>query len=130
MLLPLSLHYINTIFSTFNIYVSHLVISLFQILTLVTFTHYRLLKKQGLDNCTTILTFKHHQVNSQEWLTLTRIHMLKHCISRLHVQKVQLKLSTLMKKMIQSFVNQTSSIVQARSSDVNFLSIAPSTKQE
>ena len=70
--------------------VSRHIISLVQIVTLVTFTHCRPLKKQGLENCTTILTFKHHQLNSQEWLDLTRIHTLKHCIYRL--QKVQLKL--------------------------------------
>ena len=99
MLLPLSLHYLYIRFSSSNM-CSHHIISLSQIVTLVTFTHYRPLKKQGLENCTTMLTFKHHQLDSQEWLDLTRIHTLKHCISRL--QKVQLKLSILLKKKIQS----------------------------
>ena len=96
-------------------------------MTLVTFTHYRPLKKQGLENCTTILTFKHHQLNSQEWLDLTRIHMLKHCISKL--QKSPAKIVNINEKEDTIFVNQTSSIVQASSSDVNFLCTAPSTKQ-
>ena len=94
---------------------------------MVTFTHYHPLKKQGLENCTTILTFKHHQLNSQEWLDLTRIHMLKHCISKL--QKSPAKIVNINEKEDTIFVNQTSSIVQASSSDVNFLCTAPSTKQ-
>ena len=54
--------------------------------------------------------------------------MLKHCISKL--QKVQLKLSVLINEKEDTiFVNQTSSIVQASSSDVNFLCTAPSAKQ-
>ena len=80
MLLPLSLHYINTLFSTSNIYFSPYYFSIAD--TDVGDIH-SLSPKHQLNNY------------SQEWLDLTRIHMLKHCIARL--QKVQLKLAILMK---------------------------------
>lgn len=53
--------------------------------------------------------------------------MLKHCISML--QKSPAKIVNINEKEDTIFVNQTGSIVQASSSDVNFLCVTPSAKQ-
>ena len=97
MLLPLSLHYLYILFSTSNICFAPYYFFIAD--SDVDYVHSLSLIKKARSG-KLILTFKHHQLNSQEWLDLTRIHMLKHCISKL--QNVQLKLSILMKKKIQS----------------------------
>ena len=99
MLLPLSLHYLYIRFSSSNMCFSPYYFSIAD--SNVGYVHsLSPIKKARSGKLYYNFDLQTSPTNSQEWLDLTRIRTLKHCISRL--QKVQLKLSILLKKKIQS----------------------------